>query len=234
MKYLYMMIAILFLGVACDDDDSLPVVKPAASGTDIIEGVEYGWVRIGDQEWMTSNLKAGEEYYWLDYDFSKYINNGQLSIKFSESRETEEADYDRYGNLYEWERACEVCAGLPNGWRLPSDKDWQKLERALGMDGEAAEIGWRGKGIAELMRQGEDGSGLKLQMSGCYVIGEYNRMQLRYVQEKGFYWCSDKDEEGKVYYRKFHYNSDEVYRSSTGETTVPMMRVRCVRDVVNN
>ena len=36
-----------------------------------------------------------------------------------------ESDYKKYGNLYTWEEALEVC---PEGWRLPTDEDWQNLE----------------------------------------------------------------------------------------------------------
>ena len=44
---------------SCSDDDKLPNINPAATGeyTDERDGNTYGWVRIGDLEWMTSNLK---------------------------------------------------------------------------------------------------------------------------------------------------------------------------------
>lgn len=57
---------------SCSDDDKLPNINPAATGeyTDERDGNTYGWVRIGDLEWMTSNLKYYPEapYYECTYD----------------------------------------------------------------------------------------------------------------------------------------------------------------------
>ncbi len=39
-------------------------------------------------------------------------------------------NYFTYGCLYDWETAQKVC---PDGWHLPSDKEWMELERFLGM-----------------------------------------------------------------------------------------------------
>ena len=237
MKHLYILLAISLLGFACSDDD-LPVVLPESTGewTDLATGEVYNYVRIGNQEWMTSNLKAGIPYFAAEYDLNKY--GDWLGTYFSGTEEgtpAEQQDFARYGNLYEWETACEVCESLGDGWRLPTDEDWQQLEIALGMSaGEAADEGWRGEGVADLLRQGEGGTGLGLQLSGnASFHGRPYSMGVRFVKEKGFFWTSTQDEDGRVYYRKLHYNSSEVYRMSTDPLSVPMMRVRCVRDATN-
>ena len=80
-------------------------------------------------------------------------------------------------------------------------------------------------------QQDNDGSGLNFIMSGCWIVGDSHYMRIRYVQEKGFYWTASRDNDGRVFYRKFHYNSSEVYRNTTDTLSVPAMRVRCVRDV---
>ena len=232
MKYLYIVLLALLVVTACDDN-SLPEVKPLDAGTwiDPDNGIAYNWVRIGEQEWMTSNLRAGIPYYDASYDLSQYGSN--LYLDFSSSKEKEKQDMEENGNLYEWGTACKVCANLKDGWRLPTDEDWKKLEIALGMSvGEANTLGWRGDGVATLMQQQDnDGSGLNFIMSGCWIVGDSHYMRIRYVQEKGFYWTASRDNDGRVFYRKFHYNSSEVYRNTTDTLTVPAMRVRCVRDV---
>ena len=125
-----------------------------------------------------------------------------------------------------------MCANLKDGWRLPTDEDWQKLEMAFGMsEHEVKKTGWRGKGVVELLQQGDDGSGFNLQMAGCWLVGDSHYMRVRYVAEKGFYWTASQDADGKIYYRKLHYNSSCVFRSSTDSLSVPAMRIRCVRDV---
>ncbi|MFR3331334.1 MAG: hypothetical protein ACLTSL_14500 [Odoribacter splanchnicus] len=72
MKYLYIILLTLLIVAACDDN-SLPEVKPLDAGTwiDPDNGIAYNWVRIGEQEWMTSNLRAGTPYYDASYDLSQ-------------------------------------------------------------------------------------------------------------------------------------------------------------------
>lgn len=190
MKYLYILLAISLLGTACSDDD-LPTVLPESTGTwtDPATGEEYAYVRIGTQEWMTSNLKAGTPYFAAEYDLDKY--GDWLETNFSNTAEgtpAEQQDFARYGNLYEWETACAVCESLGEGWRLPTDEDWQQLEIALGMSaGEAADEGWRGEGVADLLRQGEGGTSLGLQLSGnASFHGRPYSMGVRFVKEKDF------------------------------------------------
>ena len=66
-----------------------------------------------------------------------------------------------------------VRANLKDGWRLPTDEDWQKLEMAFGMsEHEVKKTGWRGKGVVELLHQGDDGSCFNLQMAGCWLVGD--------------------------------------------------------------
>ena len=57
--YLFALLGLFLAATACqDDEETMPVVKPAESGTFVDErdGTEYGWVRIGNREWMTSNI----------------------------------------------------------------------------------------------------------------------------------------------------------------------------------
>ena len=51
------------LVLSCADDDT-PAPRPSATGTytDSRDGQTYTWVRLGEQEWMTSNLRYGTPY----------------------------------------------------------------------------------------------------------------------------------------------------------------------------
>ena len=233
--YFYLLIVLMFTCIACDDDSSLPTIKPLDEGTwtDPDTQEEYGWVRIGNQQWMTSNLKAGTPYYAIEYDLDKWEIYSTDISETEEGTEEERLDYKKFGNLYEWDRACEVCAALKDGWRLPSDEDWQELERAIGMSiDESASEGWRGDGVADLMCQGKEGSGLNLLIAGNASLTPFMaRLAVQFVYEKGFYWSPTQDSNGKVYYRKLDCNLSTVFRTSIDPLTVPMMRVRCVRDV---
>ncbi len=61
-----------------------------------------------------ANYKGGSPYYKTIGDSANVVNNIEI-----------------YGNLLSYDDAV---ASTPEGWRLPTDEDWQKLEQALGMD----------------------------------------------------------------------------------------------------
>ena len=122
--------------MACSDDDTAPVVTPTERGTVTDnEGNVYNWVRIGDQDWTTTNAHNGEPFYNLTY-YNEYLEWEDYIFEFSSTRKRLRDKYvPVYGNLMKYE---EAVASAPEGWRLPTDEDWKKLERTLGMCGEAA------------------------------------------------------------------------------------------------
>ena len=87
---------------ACEEKEA----AKAGGGTftDSRDGKEYKTVKIGEQVWMAENLNFAAE------DSKCYEDNA--------------SNCDKYGRLYNWEMAKEVC---PNGWHLPSDAEWQTL-----------------------------------------------------------------------------------------------------------
>ena len=186
MKNIYILLLLLMLGAACNDE-SLPVVVPENTGTwtDPATGEVYGWVRIGDQEWMTSNLKYGEPYYEQEYEGGFVDNVGEpQDVDTMEAAFDYEGDIEKNGNLYTWEQALEAA---PAGWRLPTDEDWQQLEQFLGMSQGAAVLeGWRGEGVATLMRQGEGGTGLQLSLSGYVCLSGRTQSLTLYNGDFGY------------------------------------------------
>jgi hypothetical protein len=82
--------------------------------TDLRDGKEYKTVIIGKQIWMAENLNYSGDNNSIgkcypDFDYTNYT-----PIELC----------DKYGRLYDWETAMRVC---PDGWHLPSLKEWQKL-----------------------------------------------------------------------------------------------------------
>lgn len=138
-----------------------------------------------------------------------------------------------YGNLMSYE---EAVASAPEGWRLPSDEDWQALERTLGMK-DAGNMGWRGTdGVAYKLMEEGTGSELALKIGGvCTWKAVYGWMELNldYVKEYGYYWTSTINpsytEHEAAYYRKLCFGQGGVERQC-GKTD-KMMSVRWVRDV---
>lgn len=180
-----------------------------------IENQEYGWERIGDQIWMTENLN--------------YEAPGGYRIMYRP-----EGYYMNYGRLYEWHTANKVC---PAGWHLPSDMEWQRMERFLGM-ASPEDVGERG---------GYDYVGFKLQsnLSEVHAVnrsgfnaqfgGEfYYRTEIP-PGDKGSWWTSTLAESGTAWTRGLTrikpgsgLNGSRVERVSRNVSSY--RSVRCIKD----
>ncbi|HRZ76382.1 MAG TPA: FISUMP domain-containing protein, partial [Bacteroidales bacterium] len=105
--------------------------------TDIRDGQKYPIVQIGNQCWMGKNLNYGlkidSEY--LGYSHSLQSNN-MVPEKYCYNND--EALCTIYGGLYEWGEAMDYqttpgSRGLcPEGWRVPTDQEWDILTDFLG------------------------------------------------------------------------------------------------------
>ena len=221
LKYMLAVTAALVM-CACGKDDEMPRVTPEGSGTftDTRDGEVYAWVKFAGLDWMTSNMKAATAQGKYDL-YKRGVAWGAESLNM----------HARYGYLYDHAAASAAC---PQGWRLPGDDDWQKLEQALGMGAsQAAQTGWRGSFEGELMQQREEGTGLGLEAAGFInFLGDGNKTLYEEFGVSGLYWSATDDDTRagatNAFYRKIMFNSKRVYRYSAVKTV--MMSVRCVRD----
>lgn len=236
---LYIYYAILFiassLATSCGDDDKgISALSPSDKGTVTDNaGNTYGYVRIGNLDWTTSNALNGPGLENATYDYG-----GMALNVFSESNYAYlTGEYkSKFGNLMNFEEALK---SAPDGWRLPSDEDWQALERALGMKS-TGKNGWRGDGIAKLFIQSDTGTELGLCYGGLLksrpeyasYVGTYFSLEMDYVEEDGFYWTSTvAGTESSVecaYFRHIFSGNTKVERNTA--PTHCYMAVRWVRD----
>jgi uncharacterized protein (TIGR02145 family) len=106
--------------------------------TDSRDGHIYKTVTIGDQTWMAENLAYLPKVNLLsEISESKprqyvYDYNG-TSVTEAQSSD----NYKKYGVLYNWSAAIKAC---PEGWHLPGDKEWTKLENNLISKGDSTTI----------------------------------------------------------------------------------------------
>lgn len=236
-KHLILICACCLALFACSDEETLNII-PEAEGTftDERDGEVYGWIRIGNLEWMTENLRFGTPYPNKEYSGAFSDQDGYpQGISQSDGIDLE-ADFKENGNLYDWYEADTLC---PTGWRLPTDDDWKDLERQLNMSNDEVNAeGWRGDGIAHILRQGEEGLGLGLQLSGCaWQSGAWDKyIHLNGIGESGYFWTAtpngtDKYGNPTVYIRRITGTQNSIFRGLASLNI--LMRVRCVRDAQN-
>lgn len=217
---IFMLAPVLAFGFAScssdDDVDTTPVPATAeGTFTDPRDGNEYRWVRYGTLDWMAENYR---------YD----IGNEDICMVYD--GDAQKLDAKVYGRLYTYDAAREAC---PDGWRLPTDEDWQSLEIAMGMPAAAAarNDAWRGSVAKRMMAIYGTVTDINIQLAGWYFPHTNMGMSgCRYYGVYGAFWTATKDpgQDNCYFYRKFFYGKDGVFRSSTA----PDMgfSVRYVRD----
>ena len=138
-----------------------------------------------DKRWMTQNLNLKVENSWC------YDNKSTNCTK--------------YGRLYTWEAAKEACAELGNGWRLPTDNEWQNMAKKYG--GAQDEANDKGKAAYQALIKGGS-SGFAAQLGGW----RYRNGYFYYAGTIGFYWSSSPGGSSDAWYYYFHRSSGQLYR----------------------
>lgn len=124
-----------------------------------------------------------------------------------------------YGALYTLDAAKQFA---PEGWRLPTDEDWAKLEKSLGMTEEDIDTfeDWRGQGLGRALKDGDDGIGFNALFAGAKLsIGNGNGTTYYNLGSKAYFWSSSvyyKNELDKFAITRSIYNkNDAILRGSS-------------------
>lgn len=201
--------------------DKSPSYLPKDIYRDRRDGQVYRFVKIGDQVWMSENLR--------------YKTDGARAYD----------DEDRYvkerGLLYTWDAANKVA---PPGWRLPNSEDFQKLydyvksktQNAVGKALKSKNLWSSGAGTDELgFHAVPAGAG---EMQFPYYAAYYgmengekidvNRLYLfKLLDECVQFWTSEREEKGGIYWVLDHFHDDfkKLYR-----VTSSMFSVRLIKE----
>lgn len=188
-------------------------------------GREYATIQIGNQVWMAENLA------YLD---SENFNNGAFVYDFVGSNLEEAKNNDLYkmfGVLYTYQ-SIDRC--IPDGWHLPSDKEWQELELYIGMlEKDISSFGSRGSKSYTLMS--EDGwSDLSFKPTNetkfsakpagyRSSLGSFKQINFRTV-----FWGSISDD-GSIIGRALFNSSTKINRSKANSKSA--YSVRLIKDL---
>ncbi|ACF45262.1 TIR protein [Prosthecochloris aestuarii DSM 271] len=202
-----------------------------------VDGATYKTIQIGKQVWMAENL-----------DVSRYRNGDAIPRvqdpeKWAELTTGAWCYYDNdtgngrvYGKLYNWYAVNDPRGLAPEGWHVPSDKEWQELERFLGMSRyDAEKTGLRGSIGGKLKEAGslhwrEPNAGATNETGFTALAGGYRYYNGGFFYIGGYasFWSSSAYGDAIAWNRKLSYLGTEVYRDLSNRRVG--MSVRCVRD----
>ncbi len=200
-------------------------VKDANTFVDVRDNQVYRRVKIGNKIWMAQNLNYGKLVLNLEQtnntvnEKSYYNNDSTLSNEF--------------GALYTWEEASAyekpnnkgLLKGLcPDGWHLPSDKEWSELCTSLDAEVDKNITGWSGKNIALLL---VDSFGTNIRFN-LKMAGNGVSHWFFYKHQMAYFWTATEYSNASAWYRSFDKNTSRVYRGP-GDIKLGMS-IRCVKD----
>jgi uncharacterized protein (TIGR02145 family) len=173
--------------------------------TDARDSRVYKTVRIGDQVWMAENLN---------------FNTGSAKAIYPNNTSL----VDVFGRMYCWEEAREVC---PDGWHLPTEKDWETLAGLLGGESVA------GNKMKKSSPYWSSGNEEATNESGFSVLpGGYlenpRDTSFPFMGDMGFFWTDAEKSKSDAWFRYIKIDSGQ-FKAGSGDKKSGMS-VRCLRD----
>ncbi len=181
--------------------------KALSSGMETVRDIDgnvYGTVRIGNQVWMTENLRV-----------TRYNNGVEIPLITDDGRwrksitgayvwyNNNESNAAAYGALYNW-FAVETGRLCPPGWRVPTDEDWEELTSFLkkqGLD-------------AGALCAAENSTGFSALPGGFRWWRSLTATGSFYAKDvAGYWWSSTETTDMYAWNRAIGFEMNKVYRS---------------------
>ncbi len=231
-------VAILFVATTAITAETNSTEATACSESHVtdIDGVTYETISLGGECWMAENLRVThyrdgspiakiEDHWewWDDTEGSYALYDHEFPFRYiAEEVASDEEMREKYGYLYNFYAVDNPSGLCPEGWRVPTDLDWQQLEVALGMTATEAQSRWYRKGnvgsrlAGHTERWGEDG--IKTEHfgdSGFNVVpAGYRRSYGDYgnIGSNANFWTADEQDEKNAVSREIYSGNTGIYR----------------------
>jgi uncharacterized protein (TIGR02145 family) len=200
----------LVLGSCSNDKGTEPIARETVTD---IDGNTYNTVTIGSQVWMAENLKV--THYRNGDEIPKVTDNttwqNLTSGAYSEYN-NDVSTVSTYGRFYNWYAVNDSRRIAPEGWRVPSDEDWQTLIDYLSgtfeAGGKMKETGTAHWNTPYYGATNE--SGLSVRGSG------HRNWDGSYLDQKGsaWFWSSTEDNSTDAWYRSLYYDNAGIARDN--------------------
>src|ERR1051326_1265322 len=151
--------------------------------------------------WMTENLK--------------------INIPGSYCYEDKIENCDRYGRLYTWTSAIQGCRALGEGWRLPTNKEWQQMASSFG--GVWGDSKDSGRTAYSALRYGG-----KAGFNALFGGSRDPDSVYRRLEAHGFYWTATGTDTATAWFYNFGKNGQMLNRHEGEKQRAAS--VRCIKD----
>ena len=177
--------------------------------TDSRDGQVYKTITVGTQTWMAENLN-----YALDPGIKSWCGGGNGKV---------EGDCSVYGRLYTWTDAMNEC---PQGWHLPSDKEWYSLlsndaiggTSTAGLNMKANVTLWSAGNKADAVGFSALPAGTRSGSTGSFES----------VRNSAGFWSATAADESRANYWYMNIYNDVIFQDFTYRNTG--RSVRCLKD----
>ncbi|NBU71304.1 MAG: hypothetical protein EBS53_07620 [Bacteroidetes bacterium] len=220
MRALSSLIFLSFLTlISCEKDDQPDSIQDA-------DGHTYEVVRIGNDEWMASNLRV-----------SKFTNGDPIPLETIDSLwaadssnparsfyASSEADAAVFGALYNRSVITDPRGVCPTGWKIPSNADWDRMLADLGGSFLAGNAIRSGENWIDPVYFGSNSSGFNAQPAGT----RQSHGQFFGRGEQTAFWSTDTNilsGRQNIYYLGF--SNPSPYQMTASKTEG--FSIRCIR-----
>jgi uncharacterized protein (TIGR02145 family) len=172
--------------------------------------VEWKTVKIGSQIWMSENLNIAT------FRNGDKISEAKTAAEWQKANDNKQpawcyynndpANGDKHGKLYNWYAVNDNRGLAPEGWRVPTDWDWQILEADLGGYMEAGNKMMKTTGEADLHK------GTNISGFNALPVG-YRVNLFESVNEQVIYWAKKTSREFNAVELGFTSYTDGVYKN---------------------
>lgn len=199
-----------------------------------IDGNKYKTIKIGTQTWLSENLKTTTYNDGTPIPRVKsYDAWAELSTPAYCWYSNDSTNKEDYGALYNW-YAVNTKKLCPEGWHVPSDKEWTELRSYLGDKGDAGNA-LKEAGTSHWKSPNSDASnstGFR-GLPGGYrdYKGPFNLLRTDgyWWSSTESYWYIHPDSASNIaFYRNLRYDDHDLFRSVTDKSFG--LCVRCLMD----
>jgi len=204
-----------------------PDCGPETGTVSDIDGNTYLTIKIGDQWWMTENLKV--THYRNGDPISNVTDDGTwetLTTGAYCEYNNDIGNVATYGRLYNWFAVDDSRNIAPEGWHVPSQADWQILIDYLGGN---AIAGGKMK-EAGTAHWDDPNTGATNESGFTALPGGYRSLGGPYAHMGlwGFFWSSTEENVNSAYYSYMGYDNTEV--NSIWNDKEIGISIRCIKD----